>query len=89
MAIEQANISVKNRRDIAEVLTGAKYCLMAFKEEHISEKYITWLNDPEVNRFTEFRFSHQSYETALEFVSSFYGKTEKYMLGIYPRRAVM
>jgi [ribosomal protein S5]-alanine N-acetyltransferase len=67
-----------------ETLIGHKLSLIPFKEEHISEAYIGWLNNPEVNRFLEVRFVHQTYETVLAYVRSFYGDTEKYMWGIYP-----
>ncbi len=67
-----------------KTLVGSKFGLIPFKEEHISERYIGWLNDPEVNRFLEVRFVHQTYETVVAYVRSFYGETEKYMWGIYP-----
>ena len=67
-----------------EVLVGSKISLIPFKKESISERYIGWLNDPEVNRFLEVRFVHQTYETVLAYVSSFYGDAEKYMWGVYP-----
>ena len=67
-----------------EVLVGSKFSLIPFKEEHISDTYIGWLNNPEVNRFLEVRFVHQTRETVLAYVRSFYGDLEKYMWGIYP-----
>lgn len=68
----------------SRILTGTRFSLIPFKEEHISERYIGWLNDPEVNRFLEVRFVHQTYDTVLAYVRSFYGDIEKYMWGIYP-----
>ncbi len=67
-----------------KVLTSSRLSLIPFKEEHISDDYIKWLNDPEVNRFLEVRFVHQTYETVLTYLRSFYGDTEKYMWGICP-----
>lgn len=67
-----------------EILVGSKLSLIPFKEESISERYIGWLNDPEINRFLEVRFVHQTYETVLAYVNSFYGDAEKYMWGVYP-----
>lgn len=57
---------------------------MQFQEEHISDRYIGWLNDPQVNRFLEVRHVHQTYDTVLAYVRSFHGDAEKYMWGIYP-----
>ena len=67
-----------------KTLAGSKLTLIPFREEHISAAYIDWLNNPEVNQFLEVRFVHQTYETVLAYVRSFYGDTEKYMWGIYP-----
>jgi RimJ/RimL family protein N-acetyltransferase len=68
-----------------KVLRGSRYDLFPFKEEDISERYLGWLNDPDVNRFLEIRFVHQTRETVLKYVRSFYADTEKYMWGIYPK----
>lgn len=38
--------------------------------DHCTEKYLSWLNDPEVNRYLETRFCQQSLETISEFVKS-------------------
>jgi RimJ/RimL family protein N-acetyltransferase len=67
-----------------QVLIGTQYTIIPFLEDHISERYISWLNDPEVNRFLEVRHAHQTYETVLPYVRSFYSNTEKYMWGLYP-----
>lgn len=66
------------------VLAGPQFSLVPFKEENIADRYIGWLNDPEVNRFLEVQFVHQTYDTVLAFVRSFYADAEKYMWGIYP-----
>jgi ribosomal-protein-alanine N-acetyltransferase len=66
-----------------ETLVGPNLRLTPFKEEHICERYLGWLNDPEVNRFLEVQFVPQTHETALAYVSSFYGEAEKYMWGVY------
>ena len=67
-----------------KTLVGSKFSLIPFKEEHISDRYISWLNDPEINRFLEVRFVRQTYQTVLAYVRSFYEDTDKYMWGIYP-----
>ena len=70
------------------ILTGRAYVLRQFTPEDISPQYISWLNDPQVNRFLEVRFVPQTHETALAYVSSYYGEMEKYMWGIFPKDAV-
>jgi len=64
------------------VLTGPRLKLIPFKEEHVCDAYIGWLNDPEVNQFLDARFVRQTRETVLAYVQSFYGDAEKYMWGI-------
>lgn len=65
-------------------LNGKRFCLIPFREEHISDRYISWLNDPEVNRFLTVRLVRQGYESARRYVMSFWGDEEKYMWGIHP-----
>jgi len=76
--------SYQERSDL--VLVGPRFRLVPFLEEHISGRYIDWLNDPEINRFLEARFVDNNYQSVLAYVRSFYGDTEKYMWGIYPAR---
>ena len=56
-----------------------------FRDEDISDRYIGWLNDPDVNRFLEVRFVHQTYDTVREHVSGFYNGQPSYMWGVYPK----
>ena len=70
---------------VPEPLVGQQFTLRPFTEKHISPRYIGWLNDPNINRFLEVRFTHQTYETVLAYVQSYYGDTEKYMWGIFPK----
>ena len=72
-----------------KVLAGIDFSLVPFKVEHISDSYIGWLNDLEINRFLEVRFVHQTRETVEAFVRSFYGGTERYMWGIYSKGGEM
>ena len=66
-------------------LEGKRFALFPFTEQHITESYLRWLNDPGVNRFLEVRFVPQTRETALAYVRSFYGSEEKYMWSVHPR----
>ncbi len=42
--------------------------LRQLKEEDVTQAYVDWLNDAEVNRYLEVRFSPQSWETVVSFV---------------------
>jgi RimJ/RimL family protein N-acetyltransferase len=41
-----------------------------FRSKHVSSRYLAWLNDAEVNRYSRRRFVHTSEEDALRFLSS-------------------
>ncbi len=66
------------------VLTGAAYRLTPFTETEVEDRYLGWLNDPQVNQFLEVRFVSQTRDSALAFVRSFAGPAEKYMWAIRP-----
>ena len=83
MPVNMNNPSTPTRK-LHKPLKGGRFTLKPFTEKDISDRYIGWLNDPEVNRFLEVRFVHQTHETVLEFVRSFYGDSEKYIWEIYP-----
>ncbi len=69
----------------AAVLAGRNYTLKPFTDTDITDTYLGWLNDPEVNRYLELRFARQTREMATSYVRSFYGGgEEKYMWGITP-----
>ena len=65
-------------------LTGEGYCLKPFSEALVTDRYVTWLNDPEITQFLEVRFERQTRDMALQFVRSFAGPVEKYMWGVFP-----
>ena len=50
--------------------------------EDISDEYVSWLNDPEINRYLEVRFTDQTRESVAEYVLSHYQEVEKYIWAI-------
>ena len=50
-----------------------------FRKENVSPRYLAWLNDPEVNRYSRRRFVQTSEEDALRFLSSFQSSTNQIM----------
>ncbi len=40
-----------------QVLLGERLSLVPFELDHICDRYIEWLNDPDVNQYLEVRFS--------------------------------
>ena len=65
-------------------LIGPNFRLTSFREEHVSDVYVSWLNDPEVNQFLEARFTENTTESVSAYIRTYYGNIEAYMWGIYP-----
>jgi len=55
----------------APTLETPRLSLVAFSEEHLTERYVGWLNDPDVVRFSEQRHLTHSIESCRVFTSSF------------------
>lgn len=79
-----ANMAIDSKKH-GIALTGPNFQLLPFTEEQISDRYLNWLNDPEVNRYLEIRFVPQTRDTVTEYVRSFYAGREAYMWAIYPK----
>lgn len=45
--------------------------LVKFTENHITEKYLSWLNDKEIVKYSNQRFVKHSKESSLEYLASF------------------
>jgi [ribosomal protein S5]-alanine N-acetyltransferase len=50
------------------VLHGKRCFLRPLLVEHVTPTYVSWLNDPEVSRYLESRFSNHTLETVRAFV---------------------
>lgn len=44
--------------------------LVPFCEEHLSERYVSWLNDPDVVRYSELRHTPQTHQSCVDYSSS-------------------
>jgi [ribosomal protein S5]-alanine N-acetyltransferase len=58
---------------IDPILTGNRVTLRRFVESDITPEYISWLNDPEVVRFSNQRFRRHDAATSLAYLRSFEG----------------
>jgi RimJ/RimL family protein N-acetyltransferase len=67
-------------------LAGERIVLDPFREPDVDDRYVGWLNDPEVTRFLEVRFAPQTRETALAFVRSFTPPAPRYMWAVRAQR---
>lgn len=55
------------------IIETARIRIVPFSEEHLTERYVQWLNDPEVVRYSDQRFRSHSIESCREYWKSFQG----------------
>lgn len=67
-------------------LDTPRLTLEPFAERHLSDRYVGWLNDPEVVRFSEQRHRTHSRESAAAYLRSFEG-TPHYFWAVLTRDA--
>jgi len=53
---------------------------------HVSERYVAWLNDPDVNQYLETRFITQTIESCLNFVNTCQTNANTYLFGIFTKK---
>lgn len=55
----------------APILETSRLSLVPFSEEHLNDRYIGWLNDPEVVRFSELRHTSHNIDSCRAYFESF------------------
>ena len=55
------------------MLIGKRIFLSAFEADDISARYISWLNDPVVVKYSNQRFYQHTYRTSLNYLNEFVG----------------
>tara|TARA_B100001059_G_C17673507_1_gene495786 strand:- start:70 stop:585 length:516 start_codon:yes stop_codon:yes gene_type:complete len=60
-----------------------KYTFKKLLKKDVTASYISWLNNPIVNKFLAVKNKKQNKETVSNYIDSFYGEEEKYIWGIY------
>jgi len=76
-----------NRVTIPTDLVGEKVYLRETLLSDCNDVYLAWLNDDDVSRFLETRFSPQSIETITEFVSKTNSMPDSYLCAIIHRES--
>jgi len=64
-------------------LTSSRLFFRTLQEHDVSADYVSWLNDPEVNRFLETRFLHQTMDSCRRFVADMNRDPNSYLFGIF------
>lgn len=65
------------------VASGGALQLRRLTPGDVGEAYVTWLNDPEVVRFTETRHVKHTFESVRAYVGSCLAGNQEHLLGIY------
>lgn len=65
-------------------LESDHFYLRTLTQSDVSETYLKWLNDPQINRFLEVRHTPQTLDSLRSFVSSFDGKS-RIFLGLFDK----
>jgi RimJ/RimL family protein N-acetyltransferase len=64
------------------IIQGKKILLKSISMADCTEKYVSWLNDNEINEYLESRFSIQTIESVRQFVSAMIESSDNYMFTI-------
>ncbi len=70
MSTESLHIEWREDFPYLARLESSDLICVPFRREHVSARYLVWLNDAEVNRYSRRRFVRTSEEDALRFLSS-------------------
>lgn len=71
----------------AEWLEGNRARLRLVEPADCGERYLSWLLDPEVNRYLETRWSEQTLDTVRAFVASMADSPDSYLFAIVDRES--
>lgn len=68
--------------DLPHISIGESGSLFVLMPEHVTDSYVSWLNDPEINRYLESRFVTHTVESTKAFVASVLASPNSLFLGI-------
>ena len=64
-------------------LTSERLIFRTLTKEDVSNEYVAWLNDSDINQFLETRFSIQNLETCEQFVTQMQNDSASFLFGIF------
>lgn len=67
------------------VLNTDRFELRELGVDDVSQRYVDWLNDPQVNRFLEVRHQTNSLESLKTFIGDIVKSADDFMFGIFTR----
>lgn len=71
--LKNGGLRLKNHRVIAQssIIETSRLNIVPFSEEFLTPRYVSWLNDPEVVRYSEQRHRVHTLESCREYMKSF------------------
>lgn len=66
-------------------ITTERLVLRNLEPHDITQDYVDWLNDPEVNKYLSHRGSFQTTNSCADYILSFQGKSDCAVIGIFDR----
>jgi [ribosomal protein S5]-alanine N-acetyltransferase len=75
------------RLELPHAQTDSDVELFLLEPSHVTDQYVTWLNDPATNRYLESRLIVNTVESTRAFVSANLGSSDNVFLGIRYRPA--
>lgn len=73
---------MKAKEKIEEKITGSKIYLRKISQSDVNDKYVSWLNDPQINKYLETRWNEQTMQSVSDFVKSKLEKDDEPLFAI-------
>lgn len=67
----------------APLLTGEQIYLKELQQADVTEEYVQWLNDPNINQFLESRHQIQTIQSCQSFISNLLSQGDSCFWGVY------
>ena len=69
-------------------LNSKNYSIRTLIASEVTQNYVDWLNDPEVNDFLEVKYSTWTLDSCRDYVDCFTDSESEYIFGIYDNKSI-
>ena len=66
----------------------SKVSIKPFKSKYIINRYVNWLNNPQINKYLQVRFKKQTFDTANKYLKAVDKNKNLYMWGIFVKKKI-
>lgn len=74
MTMEISKLEYRNTKQMDKItapIITKRLRIVSYSEEYLTDRYVGWLNDPEIMRYSEGRFKRHTVESCREYIRSF------------------